>query len=189
MSEPAAAVEQPPAQPPAQPTPPAEAKPEPPAPTFTQADIDRIVKDRLSREGLAGLKAKAAEHDKMMEAQKSAEQRAAEALAKAQADVAEAKADALRARLALTHGVSDEHLDLLGTGDEETLTARATRIGDLLKAASERDQLKAELEAVKAGKPAPSVVPVANLKPGASPANEVSEDDAFPAHWIPQRAV
>jgi len=63
-------------------------------PPASQADLDRIIADRLSRErGKYGdyedLKAKAAKFDEVTEAQKTAEQKAAEALAEAQSKVKE----------------------------------------------------------------------------------------------------
>jgi predicted acyl esterase len=63
-------------------------------PPASQADLDRIVADRLSRERAKyadydDLKTKASEYDKVAEAQKTAEQKAAEALAEAQSKVKE----------------------------------------------------------------------------------------------------
>jgi len=61
-------------------------------PPGSQADLDRIIADRLSRERAKfadydDLKTKASEYDKVTEAQKTAEQKAAEALAEAQGKV------------------------------------------------------------------------------------------------------
>lgn len=63
-------------------------------PPASQADLDRIIADRLSRERAKfadydDLKTKASKFDEVTEAQKTAEQKAAEALAEAQSKVKE----------------------------------------------------------------------------------------------------
>lgn len=68
------------------------------AASFTQADVDRLIADRLKRErdkyrDYNDLKSKAAEFDKAAEAQKTAEQKAVE-----QAQVAQQRADQLLQR-------------------------------------------------------------------------------------------
>lgn len=102
--------------------------------TFTQADVDRIVADRLKRErettktkyaDYDALKAKAAEgktvEDRMSEVEKRA---------------SDAEARALRSEIASEHGISKEDRDLFLTGtDEATLTAQAKRL-------AERDEQK-----------------------------------------------
>lgn len=165
-----------------------EAKPEPPTPTFSQAEVDRIVKERLSREGIADLKAKAAKLDEMTEAQKTAEQKVAEALAKAQRDTESLTVANQRLTAAVDHGVDKDHRDLIGGTTAEEIATNAQRIGALLRDRAELAAAKAELEALKAGKTVPSNVPIASLRPGATPVAQPLEDDAFPAHWIPQRA-
>lgn len=76
--------------------------------TFSQADLDRIVQDRVARErkkyeGFDELQTKAAEYDKLQEAQRSELEKAqarAEKAEKAAADaLAQAKATALRSSL------------------------------------------------------------------------------------------
>ena len=68
------------------------------AKTFTQADVDRIVKERLSRAkheppaDYEDLKAKAAKYDELAEAQKSDLEKANDAAAKAQSEAADWKA-------------------------------------------------------------------------------------------------
>lgn len=92
--------------------------------TFTQADIDRIVTDRLAQQAknrfgdYAELKAKA-------DGAKSVEQQLADLSAKH----AEAEARALRSDIATKHGISAEDRDLFLTGsDEAALTAQAVRL-------------------------------------------------------------
>lgn len=114
------------------------------------------------------------------DSQKSEQQRHADAAAKAQQDAAEARAESLRYKAAATHKVDSDYFDLLGGGTEDEVNERAQRVGGLLALKSENDQLKAELEALRAGKPAPaSGRPTALLKPGATPEHALSEEDAL----------
>ena len=142
-----------------------------PPKTFTQEDV----------------KVKAAEYDKAQDAAKSAEQRAADQAQKAADDARIAGERADRAELGVEHGIGKDFLDLLGGGTREDMSARAQRLGPLLAAQRENEQIKAELAALRDGKTPPSQRPTVNLQSGASPAPE-QQDDAFPAHWIPQRA-
>lgn len=95
------------------------------AETFTQADVDRIVRERVQRE-----RSKFADYDdlkKSAEAKKTADGRIAEL----EARYAEAETRALRASIASQHGISTEDRDLFLTGtDEETLTAQAKRLAE-----------------------------------------------------------
>lgn len=116
------------------------------------------------------------------DAQKTAEQKSAEQAAKVQRDLEAARSETLRYKAAATHRVSEDNFDLLGTGTEEEITARAQRVGSLEAALAERDQLKAELEALKGASSTPR--PVDQLKPGAVPSGV---DDSYPAGWFPQR--
>lgn len=94
--------------------------------TFTQADIDRIVNDRLAQQAknkfgdYAELKAKA-------DGAKSVEQQLADLVSKH----AEAEARALRSDIAAKHGISAEDRDLFLTGsDESALEAQAKRLAE-----------------------------------------------------------
>jgi len=114
------------------------------------------------------------------ESQKTESEKQADATARAVKDAADARAEALAYKLAAAHGVTPDNFDLLGTGSEDVITARAERVGNLLKVQAENTQLKAELEALRTGKPAPLTTrPVADLRPGATPQNATSEDDAL----------
>ena len=97
--------------------------------TFTQADVDRIVADRLKREREA-VKAKYADYDDLRakaEGAKTAEERMAEL----EKEIAATKHEALKRRVQAAHGISDEDADLFLTGtDEESLTAQAKRLAD-----------------------------------------------------------
>ena len=108
--------------------------------------------------------------------QTEAERIAARATA-AERERDEAKAEGLRYKAAATHGISEDYFDLLGAGDAETISGRAERVGGLLK---ENATLRAEVEALRAGKPAPTNGrPIEALKPGATPENATSEDDVL----------
>jgi len=87
-------------------------KPEAPAwtPPASQADLDRIIADRLSREKAKyadydDVKTKAAEFDKAQEAAKTEAQKLADRLAAAEAKAQEAEVKAIRAEVAQAKGV------------------------------------------------------------------------------------
>lgn len=94
--------------------------------TFTQADVDKIVRDRLAQQA----KNKFANYDEYKaaaEGAKTVEQK----LADLEAKHAEAEARALRSDIATKHGISAEDRDLFLTGsDEATLTAQAKRLAE-----------------------------------------------------------
>lgn len=105
-------------------------------PITSQDDLNRIIADRISRErakfsDYKDLKAKAAKFDELDAANKSEIERAAEKAAAAERERDEARAEALRLRIATKHGISDpDDIDLFLTGtDEETLTKQAERLG------------------------------------------------------------
>ena len=93
--------------------------------TFTQADVDRIVQERVARE-----KAKYPDYDELKakaEGAKTVEQK----LADLERKTAEAEARALRSDIAAKFGISAEDRDLFLPGsDEATLTAQAKRLAD-----------------------------------------------------------
>ena len=141
--------------------------------TFTQDDLDKAVRDRLNREkakyaDYGDLKSKADQLDQLTAAQKTAEQRAAEDLAKAQKAAADALAEAVRYKAAGKAGIDPESDDfaLIGSGDEETVMARAARLGALLASERELSQLKEQqgrTQVPDSGRPRPV------LRPGATP--------------------
>lgn len=92
---------------------------------LTQADVDRIVKDRIAR-----VEAKYADYNDLKKAAdgaKTVEQK----LADLESKHAEAEARALRSDIATKHGISAEDRDLFLTGsDEATLTAQAKRLAE-----------------------------------------------------------
>lgn len=93
--------------------------------TFTQADVDRIVRERVKRE-----REKFADYDDL-KAKAGEKATAEERLADIEKRYAEAEARALRADIASKHGITAEDRDLFLTGsDEETLTTQAKRLAE-----------------------------------------------------------
>lgn len=103
----------------------AEGKAEETPTTFTQADLDRIVKERVQRE-----RAKFADYDDLKK--KAGESATAEdRIKQLENEVQASKREALKRRVQAAHGISDEDADLfLTASDEDTLTAQAKRLAD-----------------------------------------------------------
>ena len=96
--------------------------------TFTQAELDRIVKDRLAQQAKNQFP-NYEEYKAAAEGAKTVEQK----LADLEAKHAEAEARALRSEIATKHGISAEDRDLFLTGsDEATLDAQAKRLAERL---------------------------------------------------------
>ena len=156
--------------------------------TFTQDDLDKAVSDRVNREKAKlakfadydDLKAKAEQFDELTAAQKTAEQRAADDLAKAQKAAADALAEAVRYKAAGKAGIDPESDDfaLIGSGDEETVMARAARLGVLLASERELAQLKEQqgrTQVPDSGRPRPV------LRPGATPVDATGRPGSIDA--------
>ena len=93
--------------------------------TFTQADIDRIVRERVARE-----RAKYADYEDLKK-QAAGAKTAEDRLAEMEKRTAEAETKALRSDIAAKHHISAEDRDLFLTGtNEETLTAQAKRLAE-----------------------------------------------------------
>lgn len=107
------------------------------------------------------------EYQSLVEASKSEQQRKDEAVAKAQQEAVTARAEAIRYKAAATYGISADHFDLLGTGTEEEISARAEKVAGLIAA-------QAQPPATTATPPAR---PVEQLRPGATPAGAVDGDE------------
>jgi hypothetical protein len=119
------------------------------------------------------------------DAQKTAEQKAAEAAARTQQELAEARTDAARYKAAAKFQVPEDYFDLLGSGDEEQIVGRAERLGSLIGLRAENERLTAELETLRQGKPS-TQRPTEALRPGATPSETPIADDAYPASWAPR---
>lgn len=104
--------------------------------SFTQADVDRIVADRLKRDreklgDVKALKAAAEELAAIKESQKTEAQKQTERVAALEAEAREARTEALRLRIAAKFGIGDEDADLFLTGsDEDAITKQAKRLTD-----------------------------------------------------------
>ena len=99
--------------------------------TFSQADVDRIVRERLSRENVSELKAKARQFDQLQESSKTELQKLTEQVAELTAAQQVEAAKAMRYRIAAASGISTEDADLFLTGtDEETIAAQAKRLAE-----------------------------------------------------------
>lgn len=155
-------------------------------------DAMKAERDNARREARANADA-AKRLAELEESNKTETQKTADRAAAAERARDEAVADGLRYKAAAKHQVDEDHFDLLGTGDEETIFARAERVGTLLKSnaalTAENEQLKADVEALKQGKPAPSSTrPTAALKPGATAERiEPAQDDSYPADFLTPR--
>lgn len=90
---------------------------------FSQADVDKIVKERVARE-----RAKFADYDDL-KAKAGEKATVEERLAAMEKRATDAETRALRNDIATKHGISAEDRDLFLLGvDEETLTAQAERL-------------------------------------------------------------
>lgn len=107
------------------------------------------------------------------EAQKSEAQKIQERADKAEQRAQAIEAELIRERIARRHKIDDDDLDLLGTGTEEQLEARAKKIAALKAAAAEREATAP-----------PSDKPVEKLRPGATPSDvDIRGKDAYPSSW------
>ncbi|MEO6627624.1 MAG: hypothetical protein ABIP03_03560 [Aquihabitans sp.] len=98
---------------------------EPPAKTFTQDDVNKIIDDRLKRE-----REKFADYDDLKK-KAGAAATDADRIAALEQDLNATRTDALRRRIQATHKISDEDAALFMTGtDEDSLTAQAKRLAE-----------------------------------------------------------
>jgi hypothetical protein len=134
--------------------------------TFTQADIDRIVADRLSREknkysDYDELKAKADKFDEKEAANKSEADRLRDENAKLQKERDENAAKALRLEVAGEKGIKSKYVT--GSSREE------------MEAAA--DEYLEDHPPTDGAKPPPSNKPTPDLKGGSDPSEEAAETD------------
>lgn len=105
-------------------------------PITSQQELNAALKDRLDRErskfkDYGDLKAKAAKLDEIEQANLTELEKANGRVTTAESERDTARAEALRLRKAVEHGISLEDADLFLTGtDEETLDAQAKRLAD-----------------------------------------------------------
>ncbi|HEY1395028.1 capsid assembly scaffolding protein Gp46 family protein [Roseateles sp.] len=136
-------------------TPPAAADPAPT--TFTQADLDRIVADRLSRErgkyaDYDQLKTKASEFDKLADAQKTEAQKAADAVTAAEAKAQAAERRALLLEVASEKGITAAQAKrLVGNTRDELLADADEFLQSLPGAQPQQPSGRRPVEALKSG--------------------------------------
>ena len=155
----------------------------PAEPSLTQADVDRIVQERLKRDRrerapeIADLQAKAAELDEIKASQQSAEERTAAELAEARASAAAAQATVELYRAASAHGITGDDVDLLS--DATPVDDRASRLGALL--AAERELAALRQQQTQQPVPPPAGRPVPSMRPGSVPVETTEKPSAVDA--------
>lgn len=149
---------------------------EPPA-EQNQQDLPQWARDAITkankeaanyRTQVAELKPRADQFAALEEASKSEAQRLSEAATNAQREAETARAEAVRYKAAATFGIPADHFDLLGSGTEEEITARAEKLQALL--------------AIQAAPPGAAPVPtrpLEQMRPGATPSETDNEDDVM----------
>lgn len=94
--------------------------------TFTQADVDKIVRDRLAQQA----KNKFGDYD-ALKAKADGAKTLEEKFTELESKYTQAEARALRSDIAARHGITAEDRDLFLTGsDEATLEAQAKRLAE-----------------------------------------------------------
>ena len=111
------------------------------------------------------------EYQKFLDSQKSELERAQEAAQKYERELAETRTMNARLMAAATHNLPPELIDLLGTGTEEEIDARAALLAEKLTAA-----MPAPAQAEPERRSPAQTRPVESLTAGAKPANERPTD-------------
>lgn len=181
---PAAPAPAAPAPTPAAPAPVAPAAPAPTAPATPTAEelaaLPQWARDSISsanreaaatRVKLREIEPKAAQFDALEQASKTEAQRLADAASAATRDAETARAEVIRYKVAAAHHIPVEDFDLLGSGTEEEITARAVKI-------AAKNAAQAAPPAAP-GAPAPTTRPTETLRPGATPAGSESEEEVL----------
>lgn len=111
--------------------------------TFTQAELDRMLADRLSRErkkfaDYDDLKKKATEFDKMQDAQKSEVEKLNDQLTSAQVELQGYRVSEIRRAAASAAGLDPDLAEFITAADETEAAAQAKRIAERFKPAEPR---------------------------------------------------
>ncbi len=115
----------------------------------------------------------AKELETIRESQKTEAQKIQDRADAAEKRANDAETELIRERIARRHHLDEDDLDLLGTGTEEQIEARAKKIAAKNAAAA----------GVTATAP-PSGKPVESLRPGATSSDkDISPPDAYPSSW------
>lgn len=128
---------------------------------------EKRAKDNLAQ--ISELRPKADQFAALEEASKSEAQRLVEQAETATRAAETARAEAIRYKAAATYGIGADHFDLLGSGTEEEISARAEKIAALVAI-----QATTQTPATP-----PSSRPVEQLRAGATPAGTESEEDVI----------
>lgn len=152
-----------------------------PEPFDEQRALEKITKANSEAKGLRArvkeLEAYEAKVREIEDAKKPELDRLSERATKAEQRAQQVETELIRERIARRHSITDDDLDLLGSGTEDQIEARAKRIAALKTAAT------------PASVPPPSDRTREQLRPGATPAQApAAETDAYPADWLPARA-
>lgn len=144
-------------------------------------DADRaMAKIRKANDEAKGLRSRVKELEafeakvrEIEESQKTESQKIQERAEKAEREAQAARDELSRERIARRYKIDDDDLDLLGTGTEEQIEARAKRIAAKNAAIAEREATAP-----------PSEKPVQKLRPGATSTDrDISAPDAYPSSW------
>lgn len=136
-----------------------------------QAQIDKLRKEAARyRNERNELKSDAEAWREKQESEKTEMQRLQERVEASERELESERTQRLKLDVANEYGIKQADLDLLGSGDRETLAARAERLAALYE--NEKS----------AGKP-PSDRPSEGLRSGSGATNE-SPDYAYPSDWI-----
>lgn len=130
-------------------------------PPASQDELNRIIADRLSRERAKfeakfgdydDVKQKAARLDEIEASNRTEIEKAQTAANTWEQTAQQAQTELARLRVATKYGITEDHLDLLGSGTEEELTARAERLAALTTAKTEQEPQRRELRLPGEGK-------------------------------------
>ncbi|WP_058725244.1 DUF4355 domain-containing protein [Curtobacterium luteum] len=114
-------------------------------PPASQDELNRIIADRIARERAKfsdydDIKSKASKFDELEAANRSELEKVSATASEWEQKAAAANSELVRLRVATKFGISEEDLDLLGSGSEEELTKRAERIKSLTTPAEQEPQ-------------------------------------------------
>lgn len=139
---------------------------EDPADVKKRLDFSRTWEKRAKENSAA-----AAEYQKYLDSQKSEQERLQEAKEAAERELTDLRSANARLMAAATHNLPPELIDLLGTGTEDEIDARAKLLADKLAAA-----MPPPASTEPERKPPAQTRPVESLTAGAKPANERPAD-------------
>lgn len=112
--------------------------------TFTQADLDRVLTERLARErakfaDYGDLKAKATQLDELQESQKTELQKATDRIAALQAENQVHKVGEVRRKAAADAGLSPELAEFITAADPEAALEQAKKLAARVKPPEPKD--------------------------------------------------